>query len=118
VTLTKLIQMMFSGRDLHRREAKDLEKDVGHLSIYLSFKSGTAFIQMRPRDLHDALIYCGALMIARGTTSQTCDKCGTTFLEGGERNSRNKKRAGSRFCSDTCRYEYHNEQRRKAKLKS
>ena len=111
VLLALLIQSMFLGRG--PRSAKN-EKEVGNLSLYLSYEAGAPTIQMRPRDLHDALIYCAALMIARGTTAQTCNKCGTPFLEGGERTGK-KRRSGSRFCSDKCRYEYHNELRRKVR---
>lgn len=117
IDLADHIRMMFFGREAHRQLAKDLERIVGRLSIFLSFKSGIASAQIRPVCTHDALVYRAAQMIAQGTTSQTCDKCGGPFLGGGERSARNKRREGARFCSDRCRWEYHNEVRRKkAKL--
>jgi hypothetical protein len=54
-------------------------------------------------------------MIARGTISQVCEHCGNTFLSGGAGRGKEKKRSGSRFCSDECRWQHHNEMRRKAK---
>jgi hypothetical protein len=74
-------------------------------------------LHIHPKSTRAALIYRAAQMVAQGTASQVCKHCGTLFLEGGERDHR-KKRAGSRFCGDKCRYEYHNEKRRKAKQKS
>ena len=95
---------------------KNFEIPVGPLYVFLSRRPGQPIsMHVRPENTLDALLYIAAGMIAQGTTSQTCDKCGKPFLEGGERDPRNKKRAGSRFCSDKCRYEYHNEARRKAK---
>jgi hypothetical protein len=57
-------------------------------------------------------------MVARGTTARTCDNCGTPFPEGGERSGRTNKRVGARFCSDKCRYDFHNEVNRKKRLKA
>jgi hypothetical protein len=86
-------------------------QSVGTLQILLSPGS----LQIRPAVTYDALVYRAAQMVAHGTTARTCDKCGKPFLEGGERANDNRKRSGSRFCSDKCRYEYHNEARRKDK---
>jgi hypothetical protein len=115
-TLAALIQSMFLRRELHRRTGENVEREVGNLSIYLSFKAGAPSVHIRPRDLGDALVYCAALMIARGTTAQTCDKCGGPFLEGGDRAGNKKRRGGARFCSDKCRYAFHYDARRKKRL--
>jgi hypothetical protein len=89
-----------------------------YLEILLSKRLGEQpLLHIHPTSTRAALIYRAAQMVAQGTASQVCKNCGTLFLEGGERDLR-KKRAGSRFCSDKCRYEYHNEKRRKAKQKS
>jgi len=110
------IQCLFSTRE-PPPERENTEFQAGALDIYVSYRSGRPSIQMRPPMARYALYYCAAQMIARGTTAHACDKCGALFVGGGER-SKNKKRAGSRFCSDTCRYEYHNEARRKAARKA
>jgi hypothetical protein len=89
-------------------------QSVGHLDVLVSPNS----LQIRPSSTYTALIYCAAEMVARGTTVRKCDNCGTPFPEGGERASRNKKRAGARFCSDKCRYDFHNEVHRKKRLKA
>ena len=98
------------------REQKISDLPVGPLTMFLSSRPRQPIsMHIRPQDTHAALLYVAARMIAQGTTFQTCNKCDKPFLEGGERGGRNKKRAGSRFCSDKCRYEYHNEERRKAR---
>jgi hypothetical protein len=105
------IQMAFAVRALETGDAAG----VGDLKIFLVNRGREVSMHIRPNNTHDALMYVAAMEIARGTTFQACDKCGKPFLEGGERDRRNKKRAGSRFCGDKCRYEYHNEVRRKAR---
>ena len=110
IDLAGWIQRIFAIRE----DKNDFDIPVGPLSVFLSNRNGQPIsMYMRPSDTHDALLYVAAGMIARGTTVQTCDKCGKPFLEGGERDRRNKKRAGARFCSDRCRWEFHNEVRRK-----
>jgi hypothetical protein len=123
ILAAKTIQRIFSARDLHNRgvfsgrNSEETEVDAGYLKIFISYDSDRPSINLRPNMPLSALLYCAAQMIARGITAHACDNCGTPFLGGGER-GRNKKRAGSRFCSDTCRYEYHNERRRKTSRKS
>jgi hypothetical protein len=87
---------------------------VGMLDVLVSANS----LQIRPNSTHTALIYCAAEMVSRGTTVRTCDNCGTPFPEGGERSGRSNKRVGARFCSDQCRYDFHNEENRKKRLKA
>jgi hypothetical protein len=123
ILAAKTIQGIFSTRDLHTRgvfsdrNPEEREVDSGYLKIFISYDSDRPSIRLHPNMPLSALLYCAAQMIARGITVHACDNCGTPFLGGGER-SRNKKRARSRFCSDTCRYEYHNERRRKTARKS
>jgi hypothetical protein len=115
IDLAGWIQRVFTIRE----HEKDFDLPVGPLSVFLSSRPRQPIsMHIRPSCTLDALLYIAAGMIARGTTVQTCDNCDKPFLEGGERGGRSKKRAGSRFCSDKCRYEYHNEERRKAKSKS
>jgi hypothetical protein len=104
------IQLAFSVRD-HKTD--DLpEVGIGDLKIFLINRGQRVSLQIRPNNTHDALMYVAAMEIARGTASQTCDKCGTPFLEGGERVGK-KRRGGARFCSDKCRYAFHYDARRK-----
>jgi hypothetical protein len=90
---------------------------VGTMQIHLTCRdqTGRNLLTLRPRTTHDALIYHAAQMIAKGTISQTCEQCGTTFLSGGAGRGKNKKRGDARFCSDACRWKFHNESRRRAR---
>jgi hypothetical protein len=107
IKLADWIQSIFR---IEKSSAKFGPQYVGTLDVLLAPGS----LQIRPQSTYGALIYRAAEMVAHGTTARTCDKCGKPFLEGGERANGNRKRSGSRFCSDKCRYEYHNEARRKA----
>lgn len=111
IWLAKWIQRLFALREHNKK----FELPVGDLSVFLTNRPGQPIsLHVRPDSTLNALLYVVAGMLARGTTSQACDKCGTPFLEGGERTGK-KRRGGARFCSDKCRYEYHNEVRRKAR---
>jgi hypothetical protein len=108
--LAQTIQLMFEGR------RPRTIYPVGTMVINLACKSdGSCFMTVRPRTTHDALIYHAAQMITKGTVSQTCEQCGTTFLSGGAASGKDKKRGDARFCSDECRWKYHNESRRRAR---
>lgn len=112
MVLAQRLQRIFTIRE----HEKHFDLPVGLLDIFLSNRPRQPVsMHIRPGDTHEALLYFAATMIARGTVVQTCDQCGKAFLEGGDRDRRNKKRAGSRFCSDPCRWRYHNEERRKAR---
>ena len=103
------IQSMFSGKRLP-------EFPIATLDAYLTPKpGGSSVIAVRPGSTRGALAFHAAQMIAKGTTSRTCEHCGTAFLSGGR--GEEKKRGGSRFCSDQCRYRYHNEEARRRKHK-
>jgi hypothetical protein len=99
------IQETFKGRDYLAN------LPICDIGVYLSRQSdGSRSMVMRPIFAHQALSFHAAQMIAGGAVSQTCEHCGTPFLSGvggGE------KRGGARFCSDKCRYSYHNEAKRK-----
>lgn len=113
IAAAETIQLIFDLRDQELDLPPQMIAPHDHLNLLLS--NHPVVLHIQPSSTRAALIYHAAQMVAQGTTSQTCDKCGKPFLEGGQRDPRNKKRAGSRFCSDKCRYEYHNEARRKAK---
>lgn len=92
---------------------------VGLVGIYLlPDKSGGRKLALRPHSLSGALGLCAARMIATGTTFNSCEHCKAPFLGGGAGRGRNKKRADARFCSDACRWGYHNASRRKIRSKS
>jgi hypothetical protein len=113
--LARTIQLMFEG-SRHRIPVSTVGTPVGSMEIHLARRSdGSCFMTLRPRATHDALIYRAAQMIAKGTISQTCEQCGTTFLSGGAGRAKDKKRGDARFCSDECRWKHHNESRRKAR---
>jgi hypothetical protein len=106
------IQLMFAGPPSNRA----IEVGVCSVFVYLDYRvDGSPSMSVQPGFAGDAVIYHAAQMIARGTASQVCEHCGTTFLSGGAGRGKEKKRGDSRFCSDECRYNYHNEKRRKAR---
>lgn len=113
IAAARTIQLIFDLRDEELDLPPQMIAPHDHLNLLLS--NHPVVLHVQPSSTRAALVYHAAQMVAQETTSQTCEKCGKLFLEGGERDPRNKKRAGSRFCSDKCRYEYHNEARRKAK---
>src|SRR5262249_55027627 len=117
IKLADEIQDTFHLR--HRTTEKSFDSYAGKLNIVLCYRSDEPpSLQIRPFTTYDALLYHAAQMIARGSTLQVCDKCAKPFLGGGGgRSSRAKRRGDARFCGDRCRWEYHNEvRRRKAKL--
>jgi hypothetical protein len=88
---------------------------IGGLGMFLvSGKDKRPMLALRPVTLEDALKLCASRMITTGTTFNICKNCRAPFLSGGGR-ARNKKRGDARFCSDECRWKYHNETRRKAR---
>jgi hypothetical protein len=87
---------------------------VGSLGLFLvSGRDKRPMLALRPLSLDAALTLYAARMIATGTTFNICENCKTPFLVGGTR-FRNK-RGDARFCSDECRWKWHNESRRKAR---
>jgi hypothetical protein len=113
------LQSMFEGKDfIAGKEYIWPQPQVqrqGDLGIYLvPGKDKRPVLALRPDNLKAALIFYAARMIATGTTFNVCKNCQSPFLSGGGR-GRNKKRGDARFCSDECRYRYHNESRRKAR---
>lgn len=115
--LAEKLRLMFEGRWFRAgKEYKwphPLAQDVGELGIFLiPDKDNKPVLALRPHNIFDALTLVAARMIATGTTTFICENCKTPFLSGGSR-GRNKRRGDARFCSDRCRYEFHN--RRKAR---
>jgi hypothetical protein len=115
--LAKELRWMFEGRDRVWQKYKWPEPETwykGQIDILLiPDANNKPMLSLQPRRLHQALTLYAARMIATGTTFNICENCKTPFLSGGS--GRNKKRGDARFCSDTCRWKYHNESRRKAR---
>jgi hypothetical protein len=110
--LAASLRFMFEGRSFWAgKEYKwphPIAQKVGELGIFLvPDKDNKPVLALRPDNLFDALTLVAARMIATGTTFNICDNCKTPFLTGGSR-GRNKRRGDARFCSDRCRYEFHN----------
>jgi hypothetical protein len=114
--LALTIQRMFNAKTEHRITGKDSEHTSwGGLDIHLSFTSSGTSFQLRPRSTSALLIYYAATMITGGAVARTCGYCRTPFIGGGHGRGRGKKRADAKFCGDRGRWEFHNEQNRKAK---
>jgi hypothetical protein len=110
------IQEMFNGRWVGGQPIQIDEFPVGKLSVYISFKSGRpSSMAVRPACTSDALRYHAAQMVTSGTKPQACKCCKAPFLIGGPR-ARGKKKAGTRFCSEQCRWDYNNARRKKMTL--
>jgi hypothetical protein len=117
--LANRIQWMFDPAE--RKTDNDWRSNseegvVGRLGVYIAW--GRPLLSIRPDTTFDALVYHAAQMITAGTKFHTCEHCKTPFLGGGGAHGRNKKRSDARFCSDACRWGYHNASRRKTKSKS
>jgi hypothetical protein len=92
-----------------------LTLQVASMGVYLlPDEDNQPVLSLAPHNTFDALSLVAARMKATGTTFNICENCNTPFLSGGNR-GRNKRRVDARFCSDRCRYEWHN--RRKARGK-
>jgi hypothetical protein len=90
-------------------------QQVGELGVLLvPDKNNNPVLAIRPDSLHSALRFTAARMKATGTTFSICSHCNSPFLSGGIRFR--AKRGDARFCSSACRWKWHNETRRKAKL--
>ncbi len=88
----------------------------GDIGIYLiPGRDNKPVLALRPKDLNEALVLYAARMHATGTNFGVCKNCKTPFLSGGAGRGKDKKRSDSRFCSDECRWKFHNESRRKAR---
>jgi hypothetical protein len=112
------LRLMFEGK-YNRSEDRIWPDPVAQYQGDLGFflvpdKDNRPVFKLRPHSLGDALILYAARMIAAGTTLNSCKNCEGPFLSGGSR-ERRKKRADATFCSDECRWKYHNEARRKAR---
>jgi hypothetical protein len=89
------------------------EYPAAQLSVYLSFKTGRPrSMSVRPASTADALRYHAAQMAVSGTKAEACKSCSAPFLIGGPR-ARGKKKSGTRFCSEQCRWDYNNARRKK-----
>ena len=111
------IQTMFFGREASAKLPEHLMSIVGRLEIVLFYKPEGVSMLLLPVYTGDALIYHAAQMVTNGTKLQNCEYCHSPFLSGGETRDRGKRRSDARFCSDECRWKFHNEARSKAKRK-
>jgi hypothetical protein len=110
--LAQDIQSAFSGRH-PSGGLNGWECPAAQLSVYLSFKTGRPrSMSVRPASTADALRYHAAQMAVSGTKAQACKSCNAPFLIGGPR-ARGKKKSGTRFCSEQCRWDYNNARRKK-----
>jgi hypothetical protein len=105
ISLASSIKRVFrTARDSDRTYSRR----IGDLGIFLvDAPSGGTAISVRPGDTSAAVVYHAARMVAAGTAFQTCVQCRSQFLAGGIRGKK-KKRAGSKFCSDPCRWDFNN----------
>lgn len=109
--LAQSIQEAFTGRTVGL--PIKWEHPVASLSVYLSYKSGRpSSMNVRPASTGAALMYHAAQMAVSGTKAQACKSCNAPFLIGGPR-ARGKKKSGTRFCSEQCRWDYNNARRKK-----
>jgi hypothetical protein len=111
------IQAIFYGREIRKRIPTNFVLSSFHtLRIVLTYVGTGVSMHLLPPDTGTALIYYAAQMVAAGTKLQNCEHCHLPFLSGGEGRGGGKRRRDARFCSDECRWQFHNEARRKRKL--
>jgi hypothetical protein len=118
-SIAQRLRFVFEGR-AWRTHQKGLRwpapeaQEVGELGILLvPDQNNKPVLALRPSDLHSALLFTAARMKATGTTFNICEHCKSPFLSGGVRFR--AKRGDAKFCSDECRWRWHNESRRKAR---
>jgi hypothetical protein len=73
--------------------------------VFLQFGAHTPSLVLRPATLIDALRLQMADFFSDGNAVAACIECGKTFATGEAR------RADAKFCSDSCRFRYHNKRR-------
>ena len=118
--IAKRLRFVFEGRAWSRRSHEKVlrwpdpeTQHVGELGIFLvPDKNNKPVLALRPDSLHSALEFTAARMKATGTTFNVCEHCKSPFLSGGV--GFRAKRGDAKFCSDACRWRWHNESRRKA----
>lgn len=111
------IQAMFYGRDARRVLPEDFVMSFGNLEILIGYRAEETEMRLRPDRLSSALFHHAGEMLAMGTKLQPCQYCGKPFLSGGAGRGGGKRRGDARFHSDECRYNFHNEARRKSARK-
>jgi hypothetical protein len=118
--IAERLRFVFEGRGWSSRSQKVLTwpdpetQYVGELGIFLvPGKNNKPVLALRPDNLQQALEFTAARMKATGTTFNVCEHCKSPFLSGGVRFR--AKRGDAKFCSDACRWRWHNESRRKAR---
>jgi hypothetical protein len=120
-SIAERLRFLFEGRVWEGRSHQEglrwpapETQQVGELGILLvPDKKNKAVLALRPNSLHSALVFTAARMKATGTTFNICEHCKSPFLSGGVRFR--AKRGDAKFCSDECRWRWHNESRRKAR---
>jgi hypothetical protein len=120
--IAERLRFVFEGQAWSRRSHEKVLRRpdpetqyVGELGIFLvPDKNNKPVLALRPDNLQQALEFTAARMKATGTTFNVCEHCKSPFLSGGVRFR--AKRGDAKFCSDACRWKWHNETRRKAKL--
>jgi hypothetical protein len=119
--IAERLRFLFEGRVWEGRSHQkglrwpaDETQQVGELGILLvPDKKNKPVLALRPNSLHSALVFTAARMKATGTTFNICEHCKSPFLSGGVRFR--AKGGDAKFCSDECRWRWHNESRRKAR---
>jgi hypothetical protein len=119
--IAERLRFVFEGRAWSSRSHEKVlrwpdpeTQHVGELGIFLvPDKNNKPVLALRPDSLHSALVFTAARMKATGTTFNICEHCKSPFLSGGVRFR--TKRGDAKFCSDECRWRWHNESRRRAR---
>jgi hypothetical protein len=94
-------------RDKERPRGSSLSGIGTSAALFLRFGDPNPSLVLRPETLLDAMRIQMAQFFTAGNELADCAECGKAFAIGiGVR-----KRADSRFCSDACRFRYHNKRR-------
>jgi hypothetical protein len=109
-SLARALKLMF---DYEKKPFGSAFGGVGvELGVYLVPAETGVNLAVRPPNLWSAIMVHGARSVASGTGFSVCRSCNIPFLTGGQR-ARFKKKSGSQFCSEKCRWDFNNAKRRK-----
>lgn len=105
--VSRLIYFIVEGKG-----AAGTEAPAGDLRVRMLYQSGRPTLAIGPGDLGNALFFHAARSRTSGVTARSCEHCGLPFLVGGPRR-KGARRAGTRFHSEQCRWDYNNARRAK-----
>src|SRR5262249_10343010 len=107
--LAQALKMMFDFKQ--KPWESEMEGVSAQYSLYLVPRRNKIELTIRPPNLCSAIMIHAMRSLAGGTRFSACEQCATPFLSGGGRGAAIRK-AGTRFCSERCRWDFNNARRK------